>query len=254
MSKHPDFKTVEASRPDWKTSGFRVTKTADPDWKPGQGVNHLDMNGSAKKHVLIKPLLISGITPRPIGFVSTRTGGAARTGTETLNLAPFSYFNIASVDPPLFTLGIASPLSRPKDTLRNLVENGECTVNIISEDFLEAANSTSMDLPPSFSEWVVSGLTPVHDVETVSTPRAQEAVFAVECRVESIREFESRIYPGQKSSVLVLLEGQRFWVREDALNEETNMIAPEVLRPMSRLGGIMYGRTVEAVELPRSHL
>lgn len=268
MSRHPDFKTVEASRPDWDTSAsFRLTKTADPKWTLGSGANDLEdaSSSTSKKHVAIDPyeagrppifnykLLISAITPRPIGFLSTRSGSGSGSGEEgeTLNLAPFSYFNVVSTDPALFTVGISSPLSRPKDTLRNLVANGECTINIISEHFIEAANATSIDAPPGCSEWDISGLTPVHDCETVHTPRVHEAVFSVECKVESIREFESRTTPGKKSGCLVVLEGLRFWVREDAINEERNLIAPDVLRPMSRLGGITYGRTLEAIELPR---
>ncbi|KAI1422034.1 hypothetical protein F5Y12DRAFT_764712 [Xylaria sp. FL1777] len=268
MSRHPDFKTVEASRPDWDTSAsFRFTKTADPTWTPGGGANALDGGAAtSKKHVAIDPyepgrpatfnykLLISGITPRPIGFVSTRSGGGDGSGSggeETFNLAPFSYFNVVATDPPIFALGVASALAKPKDTLRHLVANGECTVNIISEHFIEAANATSVDAPTGCSEWAISGLTPVHDCETVRAPRVREAVFTVECKVESIREFESRAVPGKKSGCVILLEGLRFWVREDAINAERNLIDPEILRPMSRLGGITYGRTTEAIELPR---
>lgn len=65
------------------------------------------------------------------------------------------------------------------------------------------------------------------------------------------REFESRETKGKKTGVLAIVEGVRFWVREDAINEERNLIAPAVLRPMSRLGGITYGRTTEGVEIPR---
>lgn len=67
----------------------------------------------------------------------------------------------------------------------------------------------------------------------------------------STQEFESRATPGKKTGVLAIVEGVRFWVREDAINEERNVIDPAVLRPMSRLGGIMYGRVTEGVELPR---
>ena len=83
---HPDFEKVEKSRPDWTSNpdGQRFTKTKDPGWKPGQGAN--DGGESLKKnHVEIDPyaegrpavynykLLISAITPRFIGFVSTRS-------------------------------------------------------------------------------------------------------------------------------------------------------------------------------------
>ena len=79
----------------------------------------------------------------------------------------------------------------------------------------------------------------------------KEAVFSIEGRLVSTTEFESRVTPGKKTGVLAVIEGVRFWVREDAINEERNIIDPTVLRPMSRLGGITYGRTVEACEIPR---
>ena len=65
------------------------------------------------------------------------------------------------------------------------------------------------------------------------------------------KEFESRATKGKKTGVLAIIEGVRFWVREDAINEDRNIIDPAILRPMSRLGGITYGRTVEGVEIPR---
>ena len=80
---HPDFKKVEASRPAWNAeSQLQFTKTKQPDWKLGQGAND-GGESLKKKHIEIDPyeegrpatfnykLLISGIIPRPIGFVST---------------------------------------------------------------------------------------------------------------------------------------------------------------------------------------
>ncbi|KAK0936899.1 hypothetical protein LTR29_011578, partial [Friedmanniomyces endolithicus] len=65
------------------------------------------------------------------------------------------------------------------------------------------------------------------------------------------KEFESRATPGKKTGVLAIIEGVRFWAREDAINEDRNIINPAILRPMSRLGGITYGRLTEGIELPR---
>ena len=79
----------------------------------------------------------------------------------------------------------------------------------------------------------------------------KEAIFSIEGKHLSTQEFESRATPGKKTGVLAFVEGVRFWVREDALNEERNIIDPGVLGPMGRLGGIMYGRTVEGCEFPR---
>lgn len=94
---HPDFKKVEASRPDWEEkSTWHFTKTKQPGWKLGQGAND-GGESLKKKHVEIDPyevgrpavfnykLLISGIIPRPIGFVSTRSeDGKSRPPTPHL--------------------------------------------------------------------------------------------------------------------------------------------------------------------------
>ncbi|KAL2136597.1 hypothetical protein VTI74DRAFT_2902 [Chaetomium olivicolor] len=262
---HPDFKSVEASRPPFDPSTtFSYTQTPDPNWKFGQGANHTststNADGSDKKHIPIDPyapdrpvafnykLLISAVVPRPIAFLSTRSADGRVT-----NLAPFSYFQLIGHDPPLFIVGFASALdaARAKDSLRNLHERRECVINIVSEAFVEAANSTSVNAPYGVSEWDVSGLTPVYDCETVEVARVKEAVFSIEGKLESVREFESKATPGKVTATLAVIEGTRFWAREDAVNEERNIIDPKVLRPISRLGGITYGRLTEGLELPR---
>ncbi|CAN8097605.1 unnamed protein product [Discula destructiva] len=261
---HPDFKSVEASRPPFNTdAAFSYTQTPQPTWQPGGGANAPPAvyNPTNAKHMAIDPhapgrapvnnykLLISAIVPRPIAFLSTRSAD----GTST-NLAPFSYFQLVNHDPPLFVIGFASSLeasARVKHSLYNLQATGECTINLISEHFLEAANSTSVNAPYGVSEWAVSGLTPEHDCEHVKCARVQEAVFSIEGKLESVREFESRARPGEMGGTMAVIEGVRFWAREDAVNAEGNLLDPAVLKPVSRLGGITYGRTVEGVELPR---
>ena len=121
---------------------------------------------------------------------------------------------------------------------------------MISEHYLEAANATSINAPYGISEWSLTGLTPAPSKE-VKPNRVKEAIFSIEGKLHSTQEFESKATPGKKTGVLAIVEGVRFWVREDAINKERNIIDPGVLRPMSRLGGITYGRTTEGVELPR---
>lgn len=234
---HPDFKGVEASRPPFaRDAAFTFTQTPQPSWKPGGGAN--DLGTGNAKHITIDPhaegrspvnnykLLISAIVPRPIAFVSTRSKDG-----KTTNLAPFSYFQLINHDPPLFIIGFASSLEaseKSKHSLYNLKETGECTINIISEHFLEAANSTSVNAPYGTSEWAISGLTPGYDCETVQCARVKEAVFAIEGKLESVKEFESRSRPGQMSGTMAVVEGVRFWAREDAVNEDRNLVDPAV--------------------------
>ena len=195
-------------------------------------------------------LLISGVIPRPVGFVSTV--GTDENGKETTNLAPFSYTGLMNHDPPLLTIGFAGGFDKAKDTLRNLRETEECTVNIISEHMLEAANSCSINAPYPTSEWTLSGLTPA-PTAVVKPARVKESIFSIEGKLVDYKEYESKNpeTPGKKTGVIVVIEGVRMWVREDALNEDRNLIDPAVLRPVSRLGGITYGLLREGIEIPR---
>ncbi|KAK4448628.1 hypothetical protein QBC34DRAFT_407133 [Podospora aff. communis PSN243] len=266
---HPDFKKEEASRPPFDTSStFRYTQTPDPSWVFGRGANQLEGNPHERHpHIPIDPhaegrpsafnykLLISAVIPRPIAFLSTRGPDVpGQEGGGVTNLAPFSYFQMINHDPPLFVIGFTGPadVSSAKDSLRNLVQTKECVINIIGEDFVEAANSTSINAPYGKSEWNISGLNPVYSCETVPrVPRVAEAIFSIEGKLESFREFQSKATPDKTSGTMVIIEGTRFWARKDAINEDLSQLDAKVLRPMSRLGGITYGRVTEALELPR---
>lgn len=254
---HPDFEKIQATRPDFRTDAeVTWTKTPKPDWKQGDGGN--DGGASlAKDHVEIDPdaegravglnykLLISSIVPRPIALVSTISADG-----KSYNLAPFSYSQVVNHDPPTFIVGFAGALDRAKDTLKNLNETKECVINIISEHFIEAANSTSVNAPFGQSEWEYSGL---HQAPTsvVKPPRVKESIFSIEAKLQDIKEFESRTTPGKKTGAMIIVEGVRFWAREDAINEDRSMLDLKVLKPISRLGGITYGRTTETFELQR---
>jgi flavin reductase (DIM6/NTAB) family NADH-FMN oxidoreductase RutF len=232
---HGDFKAVEASRPAFdKTSSFHFTQTPKPDWTPGSGAN--DASHSGKSHRSIGPyeqgrpvvhnykLLISAIVPRPIGFVSTVSADG-----QSTNLAPFSYFNLVNHDPPMFVLGFAGGMDKAKDTLKNLLDTKEATVNIISEDFIEAANFTSINAPTGISEWAFSGLHPEKS-KIVKPDRVKEAVFSIEAKLVDTVEWTSKNpeTPGKKTGVTAFVEGVNFWAREDAIDEQGVLIDPAV--------------------------
>jgi len=253
---HPDFHKVQKARPDWDESRqWHFTKTRNPSWTYGSGAS--EKSSTNKPHVSIDPyakgrpavynykLLISGIVPRPIGFLST----ISKDGSST-NLAPFSYTQVFNHDPPIFGVGFTGGLENAKDTLKNLLDTDEVVINIVSDHFLEAANACAIDLRYGQSEWVVSGLTPAES-KVVAPSRVKEAVFSIEGKLLNTQEFESRTHPGKKTGVLAVIEGVNFWVREDAINEEQNLIDPAILRPISRLGGITYARVIDGFEILR---
>lgn len=253
---HPDFSTVEATRPDYGKKKWRITKTVNPNWTYGSGGN--DEGASLEKsHIDIDPyadgrqpaqnykLLISGIVPRPIGFLSTRS----KNGRFT-NLSPFSYTQVVCHDPPVFVVGFSRGMEDPKDSLRNLIDSKECCINLVSEHFIEAAHATSIDAPYGTSEWALSGLHPA-PCKDVQCSRVKESVFSIEGKLVDTREFESKATPGKKTGVMAIIEGIRFWVREDAIDETKSLIDPDVLRPIGRMGGITYARINEGLEIPR---
>lgn len=161
----------------------------------------------------------------------------------------------------MFVVSFVSPGSRSpkshKDTLRNLTDEhggGECVINVVSEHMLQAVNATAINAEYGDSEFDVSGLTPAYDTETVSVPRVLESIVSIEGRLIETREFESRANPDAKNgkTTLAIVEGTRFWVREDAIDAaEMAAVDLQVLRPVSRLGGDAYGRTTEVVEIER---
>jgi flavin reductase (DIM6/NTAB) family NADH-FMN oxidoreductase RutF len=235
---------------------IEVTKSPDPSWKYGQGVR-IDRAETNQMHKEINPyapnrtkadnynLLISGIAPRPIGFISTISADG-----NTKNLAPFSYFQVVDHDPPIFVVGIGPRPGQGKDTLHNLKETRECVINTVSENMIESVNATSLDAPYGVSEWNLSGL---HEAQstTVKPSRVRESVFSIEGEVIDIKEFTEFAKPGMAPNSVVFIKATRFWVREDAANEDYSHIDLDKLRPLAQLGGMAYGRITSTFDVPR---
>ncbi|KAK6464691.1 hypothetical protein DFJ63DRAFT_311987 [Scheffersomyces coipomensis] len=252
---HPDFKKVENSRPPFDDDlNWKYTQIPNKDWKIGSGAN--DPTWSEHKKITIDPygenrnpvdnykLLIGAITPRPIGFLST----ISKDGVT--NLAPFSFFNLVNHDPPIFAIGFSCNKANPKDSLRNILETEEVVINIISEWFIEAANFCSTNSPFGIDEFKLSGLTPLPS-EKVKPPHVGESAFSIEAKLYKIEEFQSKAVPGKASGTLVLVEGINFHVRDDVVNDQLNIVDIAKLKPVSRLGGITFGRTISGYEALR---
>src|SRR5690348_5328809 len=82
------------------------------------------------RHQDLHKLLIGGVVPRPIAFVST----VSREGVR--NLAPFSFFTVISIKPAVicFCPGPRIATQPMKDTLWNINITREFVVNIVSEE------------------------------------------------------------------------------------------------------------------------
>lgn len=256
---HSNFDAVEASRPDYDTTKtWTPSKTPNSTWKPGDGSSRDDW----QKRSLVKidptspsrtinqnyKLMISSTVPRPIALISTTSVDGQRR-----NLAPFSYFNNVSNDPPLYSISFHG--TEANDSLRNLLETKELCISIVSDWFLEAANFTSINTPPQISEWELSGLHPIESCK-VKAPYVAESAFSMECTLHSVLPIHSKTVLGEdgefmKTATHVLVEAVMFHVREDAIDEQQETVSLEVLRPVWRGGGITYGSCFDGWETPR---
>ena len=181
---------------------------------------------------MLHACLLGGIAPRPIAFVSTVNAQGQ------VNLAPFSYFNVFSANPPLV---IFSPARRGRDattkhTWDNVQEVGEVVVNLVDHALVHACSLASTDYPEGVDEFVKTGLTAVPS-EEVKPPRVGESPVQLECKVIKLESLGDHGGAGQ----LVFAEIVRMHFRSDVLNEDGVPDAAK-LDLVGRCGGAHYVR------------
>ncbi|MFC7449201.1 flavin reductase family protein [Rhodococcus daqingensis] len=176
-------------------------------------------------------LLTSSVVPRPIAWVSTR----AADGTP--NLAPYSFFTVASTNPPVVQF---TSVTR-KDSLRNIEATGEFVVNLAPAALVDQVNASSAGFDAGVSEFDAVGVT-AEPGERVSVPRVAESPIAIECGLHRVIEVGD--------SFVVMGSVRAISVRTEALAEDG---LPDfgAIAPMSRLGRIQWGLPPEVVQLPR---
>ncbi|MQA91946.1 MAG: flavin reductase family protein [Gemmatimonas sp.] len=185
-------------------------------------------------------LLTSLVVPRPIAWVSSRSPDGVP------NLAPFSYFAALSATPLLIGVSIGSRRGAAKDTLRNIREIGTFCVNIVTEHHLEAMNISSGDHPPEVDEFQVAGAG-MAEAEVVSAPYVAGCPAVFEC---SVRE---EVALSEAGNVFVIAQVVAIRLSNDLpLLAGSFFVDPEVLRPVSRLGGESYAKlgTVQSIARP----
>lgn len=184
-------------------------------------------------------LLNGGITPRPIAWISTRSKG------QIDNLAPFSFFTVASCNPPvLLYTQIAPRTGLDKDTLTNLLETGECVVNIVSTELLEKMNKTSASIAADVSEFSFADVAACesHSVKPLSV---KEAPVRYECRLREVITV-SDLPTGGK---MILLNVQSVFVQDEIYSE--GRIDQNKISTVGKIGGNYYSVLPEKVEIQR---
>jgi flavin reductase (DIM6/NTAB) family NADH-FMN oxidoreductase RutF len=182
-------------------------------------------------------LLIGAVVPRPIAFVST----VSPEGVP--NLAPFSFFTVASANPPVlcFTASYREPR---KDTLVNVQAMGEFVVNIVSEEIAAKMNVCSGEYAYGVDEFALACLTAIPS-DLVRPPRVKESHVNMECKLLQTIEVSNQRLGG----TLILGEVVRFHI-DDEIVEDFRIDAGK-LAAVGRMAGNTYTRTTDRFELIR---
>ncbi len=186
-------------------------------------------------------LLSGSILPRPIAWVST----VDQAGEH--NLAPFSFFNAVSSNPPyvLFCPNVRGTDGRQKDTYYNIQATGEFVVNIVTESTAAAMNLTAQELPADVDEFKLAGVTPVPS-QAIQPPRVRESPINFECVLNQIVELGDG--PGGGSVIIGRVVHLHV---SDSVLMDGDKINLEALQPVGRLAGADYTRVTDRFALTR---
>ncbi len=184
------------------------------------------------------------VVPRPIGWISTVDPDGV------VNLAPYSYFNAVSSEPPivLFASNHARSDDRRKDSHRNAERTGGFVVNLATYDLREQMNASSADVPPEVDEMALAGLTAVPS-RLVKAPRVAEAPVHLECRYMQTVQLPS--WNPKVSNAIVIGEVIGVHIADEFI--AGGRVDVGKLRPIARLGYMDYAvvDTIFSLDRPR---
>ncbi len=176
--------------------------------------------------------LLGAIGPRPIAFAST----IDKNGNN--NLAPFSFFNVFSANPPIliFSPARSGRTNKTKDTYNNIKSHQEVVINVVNYNIVHQMSLASSPFPSDINEFKKTGLTEL-DSESVLPKRVAESPVQFECKVIEIKELGKEGGAGN----LIICEVLKIHINQTILNEN-EMIDQKKIDLVSRMGGNWYCR------------
>ena len=209
---------LAALRNRWTATGVDVT-TGETDW------------------ISVYRLCTGFITPRPIALVSTISADG------THNLAPFSFYNMVSANPPVvvFSPSLRRDKSR-KHTLVNIGAMAQFVIATVTPDICEQMTHCAADLPEADSEFEFSGLTPAPATH-VKAPLVKEARANIECKLRQMVKLGDQ--PG--AGTVIFGDILAIHVDDDVLDAE-GLVDIQKLQTVGRLGGNWYADVTNPYE------
>lgn len=177
------------------------------------------------------------IVPRPIGWIGTRSPEGVN------NLAPYSFFNMVAPYPPTFVVSPA--LSARKDTLTNIEATREFTINVVTEETVDAMNLSAGSYPEDVDEFDLCGLTAI-EAETIRAPLVGEAVANFECVVTHVIPVGKPSDDRPGTAMLIVGEATKIHVAERLVDDTFN-VDQVGLRAIGRHAGGLYSRTTDTL-------
>jgi len=176
--------------------------------------------------------LLGAIGPRPIAFASTVNKEGVR------NLAPFSFFNVFSANPPIliFSPARSGRTGETKHTHDNIREVPEVVINIVNYSMVHQASLTSSPYPKGVDEFIKSGFTPIAS-DTVRPWRVKESPVQIECEVLEVKELGDQGAAGN----LVICKVKCMHINEDILDLNGDIDQTKIDQ-VARMGGNWYCR------------
>jgi len=177
--------------------------------------------------------LIGSVAPRPICFASTVDSNGLP------NLAPFSFFNVFSANPPIliFAPNNSGKTGQPKHTLLNVKEVPEVVINMVNYEMVEKMNVAAAPWDRGVSEFEKAGFTPLNS-DLIKPFRVAESPVQIECKVLEVKEMGQ----GGGAGNIVICQVLRMHISEDILNEE-GKIDQHKIDLVGRLGGSWYSNS-----------
>lgn len=193
----------------------------------------LTINPSDIETRFLHQYLIGSVGPRPICFASTVDVNGKP------NLAPFSFFNVFSANPPIlvFAPNNSGRTGEPKHTFLNAKAVPEVAINVVTEEMVEQMNVAAAPWDIGVDEFDKAGFTPVQS-DLIKPCRVAESPSQIECKVIEVKEMGK----GGGAGNLVICEVLRIHIKEEVLNSE-NKIDQRKMKLVGRLGGSWYSKT-----------
>lgn len=180
------------------------------------------------------------VAPRPIGWITSMSAKGE------INLAPYSFFNAVSDNPPIVLFSSEGP----KDSLVFVEETKEFVCNLATFDLRAAVVDTSEDLPRGVNEMEKSGLAAAPS-RLVRPPRVAASPCALECRLLQVIHLVD--LEGRPSSRYVVF-GQVVGVHIDDRFIKNGRLDTAAMRPIARCGYADYSVVNEVFAMRRPAL